>query len=374
MIYLDYAANTPADERVLRHFCDAERRFPANANAHHSAGRAARAEMERATDEVKRLLNAPAYEVIFTSGASEANNLAVKGLVPEPVGAHILTTPLEHASVLGSVRALEEQGATVETVPVLPDGTLDPARLRTLLRPETALLAVHAADSELGSIQPLAPIVSVLREFPHCRLHVDATQAAGKLPLELAGADTVSLTAHKFYGLNGIGALLRRRSIALKPMIHGGAGAAEERSGTPTVALASSLAFALGLAQAERETRFACASALNRRVRAALSAYPRVRFNSPQNASPYILNLSVDGVKGTVFQRELDKCGICVSVKSACSSDGQPSRAVMALGGDRWNALSSWRVSFSHETTEKEIDEFLTAFGALYERLTGKKG
>lgn len=164
--------------------------------------------------------------------------------------------------------------------------------------------------------------------------------------------------------------LVKRLGLALPPLIHGGESTTPYRSGTPTVALACSLALALEKATAELPARAAAVRSLNDRLRAELSRYPKVRVNSPANAVPHILNLSVQGVKGTVFQRELDARGVCVSVKSACSSDGLPSRAVLAVSQDRRNALSSWRISLSHLTTEEEVTGFLRAFADCYNTLT----
>ena len=218
-------------------------------------------------------------------------------------------------------------------------------------------------------VQPVAEIAELLKDRPHCHFHVDATQAVGKLPVSFDGIDTMSLTAHKFYGLNGIGVLVKRRGLALEPLIHGES-TTIYRSGTPTVALACSLALALDKAVTELPARVEHIRALNARLRTELAKYPKVRINSPEHAVPQILNLSVQNVKGTVFQRELDAKGLCVSVKSACSSDGLPSRAVFAVSHDRRNALSSWRISLSHLTTEDEITGFLQAFDACYNALT----
>lgn len=370
MLYLDYSANTPVDEEVLQCFCEAERRYPGNANAHHQAGAAAKAAINEATRSIARCLGAPPAGIIYTSGASEANNLAVKGLAAlgGTAGRHILSTPLEHSSVSGSLEALQKQGYEVELLDILSDGTVDLADLKKRLRPDTVLVAVTAVDSELGVVQPIAEIAELLKAYPNCHFHVDATQAVGKIPVQFEGMDTMSLTAHKFYGLNGIGVLVKRLGLALPPLIHGGESTTPYRSGTPTVALTCSLALALEKATAELPARAATVRSLNDRLRAELSRYPKVRINSPANAVPHILNLSVQGVKGTVFQRELDAHGVCVSVKSACSSDGLPSRAVLAVSQDRRNALSSWRISLSHLTTEEEATGFLHAFADCYKR------
>ena len=372
MIYLDYSANTPVDTRVLEQFCAVERRCIGNANSHHQAGSAAKAEIDAATIKIASLLGVQPAEIIYTSGASEANNFALKGLarLSRHVGRHIISTPLEHSSVSGTLTALQEQGYEIDLLDVKQDGTVDLEHLKDLLRPDTICVAITLVDSELGVVQPVQEIAAILKAYPHCHLHVDATQAVGKIPVSFEGVDTMSLTAHKFYGLNGIGLLIKRRNLALEPLIHGGESTTIYRSGTPTVALASSLACALDLAVTDLPGRVDHVAKLNAELRAALSTYPLVRINSPDHAIPHVLNLSVRNVKGTVFQRELDAKGVCVSVKSACSSDGLPSRAVFAVSRDRRNALSSWRISLSHLTTEDEIKAFLQAFDVCYRELT----
>ena len=372
MIYLDYSANTPVDARVLEQFCAVERRCIGNANSHHQAGSAAKAEIDAATIKIASLLGVQPAEIIYTSGASEANNFALKGLarLSRYAGRHIISTPLEHSSVSGTLTALQEQGYEIDLLDVKQDGTVDLEHLKDLLRPDTICVAVTLVDSELGVVQPVQEIAAILKAYPHCHLHVDATQAVGKIPVSFEGVDTMSLTAHKFYGLNGIGLLIKRRNLALEPLIHGGESTTIYRSGTPTVALASSLACALDLAVTDLPGRVGHVEKLNAELRAALSTYPLVRINSPEHAIPHVLNLSVQNVKGTVFQRELDAKGVCVSVKSACSSDGLPSRAVFAVSRDRRNALSSWRISLSHLTTEDEIKAFLQAFDVCYRELT----
>ena len=372
MIYLDYSANTPVDARVLEQFCAVERRCIGNANSHHQAGSAAKAEIDAATIKIASLLGVQPAEIIYTSGASEANNFALKGLarLSRHAGRHIISTPLEHSSVSGTLTALQEQGYEIDLLDVKQDGTVDLEHLKDLLRPDTICVAITLVDSELGVVQPVQEIAAILKAYPHCHLHVDATQAVGKIPVSFEGVDTMSLTAHKFYGLNGIGLLIKRRNLALEPLIHGGESTTIYRSGTPTVALASSLACALDLAVTDLPGRVDHVAKLNAELRAALSTYPLVRINSPEHTIPHVLNLSVRNVKGTVFQRELDAKGVCVSVKSACSSDGLPSRAVFAVSRDRRNALSSWRISLSHLTTEDEIKAFLQAFDVCYRELT----
>ncbi|MGM9638781.1 MAG: cysteine desulfurase family protein [Butyricicoccaceae bacterium] len=371
MIYLDYSANTPADPAVLETFCRTEQACIGNPNASHCAGQAARAEMARVTDDIAAMLGVQPGEIIYTSGASESNNLAVKGIAQAARhrGRHIISTALEHASVGGALTALQQQGWEVDLVRVGTDGRVDLEQLAELLRDDTVLVAVSAVDSELGTVQPVAEIARLLAGRPNCRLHVDAVQAVGKIPWSLCGADTVSIAPHKFYGLNGSGLLLKRQDLVIEPQIHGGGSTTPYRSGTPALALAAAAETALRLALEEQPARTEQVRRLNARLRRALAGYPAVRINSPADAVPHILNLSVRGVRGTAFQQALSRQGVCVSVKSACAAEGTPSRAVMAVSRDRKNALSSWRISLSHLTTDGELDAFLEIFDGIYREL-----
>ena len=371
MIYLDYSANTPVDPAVLAAFCQAEQTYIGNPNATHCAGRAAQAELARMTNSIAELLGVAPAEIIYTSGASESNNLAIKGIAQASrhTGRHIISTALEHASVGGSLTALQQLGYEVDLVDIGRDGTIDLEHLQELLRKDTILVSVCAVDSELGTVQPIREIARILEGFPNCRLHVDATQAVGKTELVLDGVDTMSIAPHKFYGLNGSGLLLKKKGLVIEPQIHGGTSTTLYRSGTPALALAVSVEKALRLALTHQEERIRYVRTLNDDLRGALLQYPEVRVNSPAGAVPHILNLSVRGVRGTVFQQALSERGVCVSVKSACSTEGTPSKAVFAVSRDRKNAFSSWRISLSHLTTRKEIEEFLQIFGQCYRSL-----
>lgn len=375
MIYLDYTANTPADPAVLNAFIAAEQRYIANPNSTHIAGQQARAEMDRVTSSIAQHLGVQPAEIIYTSGASEANNLAVKGIAQAArhIGKHIISTELEHSSVGASLSVLQQQEYEIDLLRIGRDGRVDLDQLRELLRDDTILVAVCAVDSELGTVQPIREIAELVKLYPGCRLHVDATQAVGKTDLWLDGVDTMSFTAHKFYGLNGIGALYKRRGLVITPQISGGASTTIYRSGTPTLGLAVSLDAALTRALDAQAARTAQVRLLHDRLVAALRRYSLVRINSPETAVPHIINVSVTGIKGTRFQQALSEQGVCVSVKSACSSDGMPSKAVFAVSRDRRNALSSWRISLSHLTTEEEIEGFLQAFDTCYKTLTNKE-
>ena len=365
MINFDYASHTPADERVIAEFCRVERDFPGNALATHNAGRAAAAEMARATSGVANLLGVKPHEIIFTSGASEANNLAIKGIAKayRHVGKHILSTCLEHPSVSGTLAALQLSGYETELLRILPNGKIDIEHLQTAIRKDTVLICVSAVDSELGAIQPVAQILELLAAHPHCHLHVDAAQAVGKIPVKLSGPSTFCISPHKFHGLGGVGVLVKREGIVLEPLIHGGSGTTIYRSGTPVVSLAASTYTALEIALGEMDCRLETVRKLREYTIEALRRTGiNTRINSPCDGSPYILNLSVPGIKGMDFQAQLDKRGICVSVKSACSADNAPSRAVMAISRDKKIAQCSWRISFDHNQLVGKTDQLVFAF------------
>ncbi|MDR2514655.1 MAG: cysteine desulfurase [Christensenellaceae bacterium] len=372
MIALDYASNTPADERVLDAFLRCEREFAGNPSASHPLGLAAGERLAGAQARIAEMLAVRSEELIFLSGASEANNLAIKGLARagRHRGKHILSSPLEHDSASGALLALQEQGYEVEMLDILPSGEIDLDQLRDSLRDDTILLALSLVDSELGAIQPISRIIELLKAAPNCRLHLDATQAVGKIPVSFEGIDTMSLAPHKFHGLNGSGLLIKREGVELEPLIHGGKSQSIYRSGTPALALAVAMETALFLALEARQARFLHVAALRKALEEGLGGYKKLKINSPKGGSPYILNLSVEGVRGETFQRRFGDEGVCVSVKSACSTPGTPSRPVYAISHDRRNALNSWRISLCALNTTEDISGFLAIFKDLYEELS----
>lgn len=366
MIYLDYAANTPVDEAVLATFCETARDYPANPSSPHPLGLAAKERLDAATREIAALTDAKETEIIYTSGASESNNLAIKGAAHQyrARGKHILTTWLEHSSVNGALAALAEEGYEIGYLDLTPDGQVDLNDLRAKLRPDTVLVSVCMVDSEVGLCQPIAEIKQVLADFPRTLFHVDAAQAAGKLPVSLKDADLITFAPHKFYGLNGSGVLLRRENVLLTPLIDGGISTTPFRSGTPVLPHITATAKALSIALAAREAREAHAVVLNARLRAELAAYPDVRVNSTACSVPYILNISLPGVRAEKMQQALAARGVCLSTKSACCAPGTVSRPVFALTKDKKAALSTLRISLSHRTTAEELDTFLETFAA----------
>ncbi|MBR1751431.1 MAG: cysteine desulfurase [Ruminococcus sp.] len=361
-IYLDYTADTPPDERVLCEYMNAAKQHFANPNSAHEMGVSAKKVIDDSLVKIAKLLGVSAEELILTSGASEANNLAVKGIAwaSRRRGRHIVSTFLEHSSVSGALTYLQEQGWEIDLVNILPSGQIDLEHLKGLLRSDTVLCAVCAVDSELGTVQPISEIAQIVSGFENCRLHVDMTQAVGKIPLDLTGVHTASLAPHKFYGLKGSGLLYKAKGTVIEPLIHGGASTTIYRSGTPDAPAAAAFAASMEFAVKEFGERFERVKALNLRLREHFAGNDRILINSPENAVPHILNISVSSIKGEEMRRLLDEQGVCVSVKSACSVANTPSRPVMAMTHDRKRALSSWRISLSHLTTDEELNKFIS--------------
>ena len=247
-IYLDYAANTPVDQCVLNCYCQAAVTYMGNPNSKHYTGLSAKEAISRATAHMAELLQVQPEELIFTSGASESNNLAIKGIAhtKRHTGKHIISTCLEHSSVSGSLTFLQEQGYEIDLVQIQEDGTIDLSHLKRLLRQDTILVSICAVDSELGTVQPISEISKILTGYPNCTFHVDATQAVGKIPFSCADADLVSFAPHKFYGLGSSGILYKKQPVILEPLIHGGASTTIYRSGTPDTAMILAMGCALG--------------------------------------------------------------------------------------------------------------------------------
>jgi cysteine desulfurase len=364
MIYLDYTANTPVHDEVLRVFTDVTREFIANPNAAHSAGKAARERLERCSENIARLLGLTGHDIVYTSGATESNNLAILGAATERRGRgrHVVSTFLEHSSVNGPLAKLGSEGFDVEYVPSLPDGTLDLDALSDALTPETTLASVCYVDSELGAAQDISAIAELVRRIPGCLLHVDATQAVGKIPLELDKADLVSLAPHKFYGLVGSGILAVRRGVSLEVQMHGGLSTTPHRSGTPTLALAAAAEKALELALDNLDEKRRIVSEHNARLRAHFMKDKRIAVNSAEKCVPHILNISLPGLSSEDLKNRLDERGVLLSTRSACCAPNTVSRPVYAVTGNKKRALSTLRVSLSHLTTTEEILQFIEIF------------
>ncbi len=364
MIYLDYAANTPVDKEVLDTFYDISLEYIGNPNSPHSLGNKAGLRMEQSTKQIAGLLGAKENEVIYTSGASESNNLAIKGIANSyrRYGKHIITTYLEHASVTGPVTALQNDGFEVDFVNLTENGQIDLEHLKELIREDTILVSVCLVDSEVGTIQPVGDISRIMEGKSHCFFHVDATQGVGKIPVSFKNMDLMTFSGHKFYGLNGCGVLIKKESVMLEPLIHGGLSTTTFRSGTPMLALGAATEKALTIALDNLTSRYDYVKAFNIKLREAFKAYNNIKINTPAEGSPYLLNISIKGVNTNQLQNELSNRGICVATKSACCAPSTVSRPVYAMTKDRKLALSTLRISLSHLTTEEEINLFLDCF------------
>lgn len=370
MIYLDYAAETPVNREVLQTFCSISEAYIANPNSTHRLGKDARARLDLATDRIAELLKVKESEIIYTSGASESNNLAIKGIAKayKKHGRHIISTYLEHSSVTGAITALQNDGFEVDYINILESGLVDLQHLKDLLREDTILVSIGYVDSEIGIKQPISQIKDLLSAYPHCFFHVDAVQAVGKIPVKLGDVDLVTLAPHKFYGLPGCGILIKKQGLQLEPLIHGGKSTTAFRSGTPTLALICAAEKALDLAYEDLELRYNYVKSLNEKLKESLKQFNQVSINSSQEAVPHILNISIKGVNTVNFQNELESYGVFVSTKSACCAPNTVSRPVYALTKDRKRALATLRMSLSHLTTFEEIDQFLNYFEQCYKK------
>jgi cysteine desulfurase len=357
-IYLDNNATTPTLPAVweaMRPYLSETYGNPASA---HRAGRRARQALEDARERVAELLGAAYEEVIFTSGGTEANNLALFGLAGDPPG-HIVTSAIEHPSVAEPVRRLEEAGFAVSCLPVDATGVVGAAALAELLRPETRLVAVMLANNETGAVQPVAELAG---RCPEVAFHCDAVQAVGRMPVHFGelGVSSLSLSAHKFHGPRGIGALLLRRGAPLRPLLLGGHQQRGRRPGTEPVALAVGLAAALDLAHRQGAARRERVVMLRQRLLDALrrEAAPVVLNGPAEGGLPHTLNLSFPGCQADVLLMSLDLAGVACSTGSACSSGSLlPSPVLQAMGVPDEVLFSAMRFSLSALLTEAEIEE-----------------
>ena len=355
MIYLDYAANTPIEKEVLDTYYQATMHYFANPNANHSLGLQAKDIIDQITKKIAEQLHVLPEEIIYTSGASEANNLAIKGVLEryKHRGKHILISPLEHNSILSSLTKMQELGFVVEMLPLKKNGQVDVAQIKSLLKEDTILVSVCSVDSELGIRQPIEEIGKVLKDYKYCFFHSDASQAIGKVAIDYQNVDLVTVAPHKFYGMLGTGILIKKKNVGLKTQIDGGKSTTVFRSGTPELAHIASIEKALEIAFSK------------------LKDYPQVLLNHTECSLPHVINISLKGIKATKFAELLDHQGVYVSTKTSCCPAETPSKMIYALFHDRGRALSSFRISLSHLTTEKEIDEFLAIFSQCYKECFG---
>lgn len=376
MVYLDYSATTLVNDDVLNTFTKVSKEFPGNANSLHDLGLKSRDLMKSSVKQIADLLNVFEDEIILTSGASEANNLALKGIAfkYKNRGKHIISTKLEHSSVLNTLNYLETLGYKIDYLEILPDGKIDINDLKKKIRNDTILVSISQVNSEIGIIQDIDLIGKTLKEYKKIIFHVDGTQAVGKIKVNLASVDLYSFSGHKIYGLDGVGCLVKKRGIELTPLIHGGKSQTIYRSGTPCVALYASLAKALRLVLTDFNEKYNHVEELNKYLKDKLQEINGVIINSNNNCVYHIVNLSVLGIKPETMLHALASKDIYISTKTACSDDASLSLSVLEFTKNKDLARNSIRISLSYLTTKEEIDYFLTVFKEKINELRFKKG
>lgn len=375
MVYLDYAANSPVDEEVLDLFYDITKKYYANPNSIHKLGLETKKMIDDATSNIAKNLNIDSNEIIYTSGASESNNLAVKGICEryKSNGKHIIVSTLEHNSIIAPAAAMQEIGFDIDVLPVLANGLVNIDELKKMIREDTILVSVCSVDSEIGIRQPIEEIAKIVKEHPNCHFHTDASQAIGKVSIDFSDVDLITITPHKFFGMTGTGLLIKKKNVQLKPIINGGKSTTVYRAGTPELANIISLDIALEKALKHQDERIKHIKVLHDILIDGLNKYDLVHINNTENSIPSTINISVKGVRSLDLAKRLEESDIYVSTKTSCCPSESPSKLVYALTKDKSLANSSLRISLAHLTKKEEIEYFLDEFDKAYKELTNGK-
>lgn len=361
MIYLDYSATTPVNKEVIDSYSKACEKYIGNPNSLHRLGTEAKEVIDASSKQIANILNIKPTEIIYTSGASESNNTAIKGVALKYAnrGKHIISTELEHSSIIGPLNYLMAQGYEVDFVSLKENGEIDLKELENLIRDDTILVSISSVNSEIGIRQPIAKISEIVKKHPKCLFHSDMTQSVGKENIDLSLVDLASFSAQKFYGMKGIGILYKRENLNIEPLIHGGKSTTIYRSGTPALPLIVSISKALRLVYENFQEKYNHVEEMNKYLRERMSKMD-IFVNSPEHAIPHILNFSLNGIKSETMLHALEGDDIFISTQTACSV-GDYSRAVFAVTNSKDKASSSMRVSLSYLTTKEEIDKFITS-------------
>jgi len=370
-IYLDNSATTPVAPEIVEAMSPYFSTFYGNASSLHAFGREARRAMEESRETVAEILGVRPDEIVFTAGATEANNLSLIGSVFASTDRkHLITTAIEHHAVLHTVEWLRTRGVEATVLDVDPTGRVDPEQVREAIRPDTLLVSVMTGNNEIGALQPIEEIGRICRER-EVLVHTDAVQAFGKIPLPVDAVDLLSISAHKFHGPKGVGFLFVRKGIKLTPILHGGGHERGRRSGTENVPGIVGLAAAAKLAIRERAATSERLRALRERMIDEVTKLPGTRLNGHRTESlPHIASFSFEAIEGESLVMRLDERGIAVSTGSACSSpDLEPSHVLVAIGVPLSMAHGSLRVSMGRQTTEEEIDAFLDVLPEVVDQL-----
>jgi cysteine desulfurase len=359
--YFDHNATTPISSEVLEVHAQLLAEVFGNASSIHHDGQAARRVLDRARANVAGLLGCDRKEVVFTSGGTESDNLAIQGVVRRRPGAHVITTTIEHPAVLRTCDQIRREGSDVTFVPVGSNGMVDPKDIRRAIRPDTALISVMHANNEIGTIQPLGEIVSIAREAGVV-FHSDGVQAAGKIPVDVdsLGVDLYSISGHKMYAPKGVGALYIRPGTPIDPMIYGGRHENGMRAGTESVPSIGAFGEAARLASTLESTQI---EALRDRLEEGILANVEQAFvNGTGSRVPNTTNICFEGIEGEAVVIALDLRGFSVSSGSACSSGAvEPSHVLTAIGLSRQQAKSSVRFSLGARNTAEQVDALIEA-------------
>jgi len=373
-IYLDHNATTPLDGRIAAAMEPYLKGVYGNPSSVHKFGRLTRAAIDQAREQVAALVKAQSSQVIFTSGGTEANNLALKGAAAKLPRGRVSVSAVEHASLLEPAGTLAEQGWQLNLIPVDDQGRVAPCSVRDHLRVGTRLVSVMMVNNETGVIQDVAAIADVVREAGGL-VHTDAVQAAGKLAIDFAasGVHMMSLSAHKIYGPQGVGALIVDKTLELAPLLHGGGQERGLRGGTENVAGIVGFGMAAELAATELEQRCVHMRELRDHLEAFLKRLPGVVIFAEQaDRVPNTVQIGVPGIDGETLLMTLDRRGIAVSSGSACASGkSEPSHVLMAMGVERDLARSAIRISLGKDTTRHDVDCFCEALAGVVRGLQG---
>ncbi len=377
-VYLDHAATTPLDERALEAmlpYLGGDMTLRGNPSSLHASGAAAREAIEEARASVARLIGAAPEEVLFTSGGTESDNLAVLGVAAAaPEKRHVVISAVEHAAVRNAAAYLESKGCEVTKVGVDSNGVVGSYRFAEALRPETALAAVMWANNEVGAVQPVQELAEVCRERD-VPFHVDAVQAAGRLPIDVSRVpvSTLALSSHKIYGPQGVGALYARGGVRLEPTLFGGGQERGLRSGTENVAGIVGFGAAARLAAGELAQRTRHDETLRDALISGATGIPGVRLNGHfEKRLSNNVHLSVEGVEAESLVLYLDALGYAVGSGSACASSTAGHKAspvLLAMGQGEREAFSAVRVTVGKDTTRGDVDGFLEALAAAVAQL-----
>jgi len=374
VIYLDNAATTKADQDVIDSFVKVNQSLYFNPNSPHQAGLQAEQVLKQAKEEIDIALNLNhLYHIVFTSGATESNNMALKGIAyrKRETANEIITSVLEHPSVLEVMRYLEEkQGFKLKYVDVKSDGKIDTEHLKSLMSDKVGLVTCMYVNNIMGQIQPIQDIVNILKDYQRAHLHVDAVQALGKVSMDLNGVDSLSLSGHKFNGLKGQGLLIIKNIQNIEPVVHGGGQEYGLRSGTVNLPMAVSMVKSIKLTMGRLDEARRKLNKMNQSVRTFLEEFRGVYINSPKDSAPQIINVSFPGVKGEVLVNAFSKHGVMISTTSACSSKrGKLNEVLLAMGVPDARIEGSIRISMGVHTTEEDIQRFKEVFEQVYEEV-----